>query len=462
MITTPRIDKNISVKKVASITTQPQYPLLYWTTMAYIVGLPNFVHFDQTGRTANSINISSISLVVHAVITGYVLVMMLLLDRRSIEVRKIRYDGGVWIGLLLVFILATVFEPTSRSVAPTTMALVLSLFRLSQWVIAFILIVALYSRTPTSRATGLVVELIGRSSWIWLAMVWIFLPIVPAQVYGGSDDGGPGEIRRLGGQLIHPAHLAVLGSIAFFYALLFFRRGPRKWMACLIALVTIFLTGARTQQAGFLLALFLFAIVLSRKPAMRWGIVGGTVLALMLAVPFGGRLMQYVSRGQSTQTLTSLDDRTRVWEASVEAIRERPILGYGYSVGARNAIRDHWTSSHWIPPHAHNEFIQAALDGGVVALILVLWIYGRVLWTSIGEAGRGPYQLFLAVISVQFGLGALTGGELCYGFNKGTGGVLILCCVGVLAGATQKVTKHGMVRRATRPVLNSPLQGYSA
>src|SRR6185369_11493903 len=198
VITTPRIDKNISVKKVASITTQPQYPLLYWTTMAYIVGLPNFVHFDQTGRTANSINISSISLVVHAVITGYVLVMMLLLDRRSIEVRKIRYDGGVWIGLLLVFILATVFEPTSRSVAPTTMALVLSLFRLSQWVIAFILIVALYSRAPVTRATRLVVELIGHSSWIWLAMMWIFLPIVPAQVYGGSEDGGPDEIRRLG------------------------------------------------------------------------------------------------------------------------------------------------------------------------------------------------------------------------------------------------------------------------
>src|SRR5262249_30130407 len=151
--------------------------------------------------------------VVHAAITGYVLVVMLLLDRRPIEVRKIRFDGGLWIALLAVFILATVFEPTSHSAAPTTMSLVLSLFRLSQWVIAFVLIVALYSRAPATRATRLVVELIGHSSWIWLAMVWIFLPIAPAQVYGGSEDGGPDDIRRLGGQFIHPAHVALLGSV---------------------------------------------------------------------------------------------------------------------------------------------------------------------------------------------------------------------------------------------------------
>src|SRR6185369_2873312 len=121
------------MEESGSAPTRRLYPLLYWTTMAYIVGIPNFVHFDQTGRTPNAVNASSIILVVHAATTGYVLVVMLLLDRRPIEVRKIRFDAGLWIALLAVFILATVFEPTSRSVAPTTMSLVLSFFRLSQW-----------------------------------------------------------------------------------------------------------------------------------------------------------------------------------------------------------------------------------------------------------------------------------------------------------------------------------------
>ena len=69
-------------------STQRQYPLLYWTTMAYIVGIPNFVHFDQTGRVLNPINLTSISTVAQAVITGYLLVVMFLLERQPLAGSK--------------------------------------------------------------------------------------------------------------------------------------------------------------------------------------------------------------------------------------------------------------------------------------------------------------------------------------------------------------------------------------
>jgi O-antigen ligase len=442
-------------------STQRRYPLLYWTTMAYIVGIPNFVHFDQTGRVLNPINLTSICTVAQAVITGYLLVVMFLLERQPLEVRKIHYDLGLWIALLLELILATAFEPTSRLTPPSTMALFLSLFRIGQWVIAFVMIVALYSRTPPIRSAELVVELIGRSSWIWVAIVWIFLPIMPAQVYGGSEEDGPDAVGRLGGQLIPPGHFALVGSMAFFYALFFFTRGPRKWTACLLALLTIVLTGARTQQAGFLLAFFLYVIVLSRRPVIRWGMIGATALALLIGVSFGSSVMNFISRGQSAQTLSSLDDRTRVWEASLEAIRLRPMLGYGYSIGARNAIRDHWRFGHWIPPHAHNEFIQVTLDGGAVALVLVLCIYGHALGTSIREAGKGPYQLFLFILFIQFGLQTVTGGELGMAYRGTTGGIFILCCVGVLAGAAEKVREFRVVRQTTNATLKSTVQGFS-
>lgn len=426
--------------------------------MAYTVGIPNFVHFDVTGRMLNPINLTSISLVVQAVITGYVLVVLLLLDRRPIIVRKIRIDVGIWMALLLVFLFATVLGPASRLTPPTRMDLFLSLFRLAQWVIAFILIVALYSRTPPLRATNLLVELIGRCSWISIAMVWIILPIMPAQAYGAQEEGGATGIRLLGGQLIHPADLALLGSMAFFYALLFFNPGPLKWTACFIAPLTIFLTRARAGSVDFLVAIFLYAIVFSRKPALRWGMIGATALALLLGVSFNGRVMEYVSRGQNAQTLLTLDSKTLVWEASLEAVRMRPILGYGYIVGARNAVRDHWKFSHWIPPHAHNEFIQVTLEGGVVALVLVLYIYGHVLWTSIREVGRGPCQLFLLIVFVQMGLITLEGGGVLGYAYRCAGGVFIMCCIGVLGGAAEKVTEYRVVRQAISSALNPSLQ----
>jgi O-antigen ligase len=448
------------MNEISSIATQQRYPLLYWTTFAYMVGLPNFVHFDGTGRTSNQINPSSISIVVLAVLAGYLLVVMVLLERQPLIVRRIQFRKWLWIALLLELLIATILQPASRLTPPTTMALLLSLFRIAQWIVAFSLIVALYSRTAPERATALVVGLIGRASWLWLAMTWILLPIVPAQVYGESEEVGTQAVRRLGGQLVGPSHLALLGSMAFFYALLFFTRGPRKWAACLLALLTILLSGARTQQAGFLLAFFLYAIVLSRRPAIRWGIIGVTALTLLMAVPFGSSVMNYIARGQSTQSLISLNDRTRVWQTSFEAISERPVLGYGYSVGARNAIRDRWRFSHWIPPHAHNEFIQMTLDGGIVALVLVLCIYGDVFWTSIREVGRGPYQLFLFIVFVQFGFTAITGGELGHSYSD-TGGAFLLCSIGVLAGAADKVREYRVVRQTTSSALNSSLQGSS-
>ena len=43
-------------------TVQQRYPVRYWLTLAYLVGLPNFVHFDPTGLThQSSFNLTSVS-----------------------------------------------------------------------------------------------------------------------------------------------------------------------------------------------------------------------------------------------------------------------------------------------------------------------------------------------------------------------------------------------------------------
>lgn len=429
-------------------TASREYPLLYWTTFVFLVGLPNFVHFDSTGRTANALNLTSMGNIVLSVVAGYMLVLLVLLDRRPLIVRRLQIFTWLWIVLLIDLLFATAFEPRSRIAPATTMGSLLSLFRIGQWVVAFGLIVALYSRTPLERATELVVRLIGRVSWTWIAMVWLILPVMPSQVYGGGEDAGQETVRRLGGQLINPSHLAMLGSIAFFYALIFFPRGPRKWLGCLVAVPTIILTGARAQQAGFIVAFFLYAIVFSKKPAIRWGVIAAVTLTAFMAVPFSDKLMKYIGRGQTLQTLSTLDDRTRVWQASLEAIRSHPLLGYGYSVGARNAIRDYWKFTHWVPPHAHNEFLEAALDGGVIAFGIILFFYGIVFWKSLRAIDRGPCQLFLFLVIVQFAMNSLTATEFTY-IYWGTSGILMLCCIGVLAGAARSSNS----RPARRPWL---------
>jgi O-antigen ligase len=432
--------------------TRNKYPLLYWTTFAYIVGVPNFVHFDSTGRTANPINITSISVVILTAVAGYLLIAMLLLGRQGLMVRRLRIYGWIWIALLIELAVATALGPAGHVTPVTTASRLLAFYRIGQWAVAFSLIVALVSRTPPEYVPSLVTRLIGQISWTWVAMVWLLLPIIPSQVYGGAEDD-PHAVRRLGGQLLTPAHVTLLASIGVFYALLFFPRGPRKWIALFIALPTLILTGARAQLAGFLVSYLVYALVLSRKATIRWATVGIVLFLGVMLIPFSSVVGRYIARGQSAESLASLNDRTRVWQASLDAIELRPLLGYGYNAGARAAIRDHWKYAHWVPPHAHNEFLEAALAGGIPALLLFLAIYLLVLLNAGRDLRFGTTRVFLFLVFVQFVMDAITGGTLGFAYRE-TGGIFLLCAVGILSNDRRPRTSVTFSKRQRRTALD--------
>lgn len=439
------IESLANIHALRSQKTRNKYPLLYWTTFVYIVGIPNFVHFDSTGRTANPINVTSISIVILTAVAGYLLITLLLLGRQRLIVRKLRIHGWLWITLLVELTAATALGPAGHIVPVTTVSRLLAFYRIGQWVVAFSLIAALVSRTPPEHVPRLISRLIGQISWTWVAMVWLLLPLIPNQVYGGAEDD-PHAVRRLGGQLLTPAHVALLASIGVFYALLFFPRGPRKWIAICIALPTIVLTGARAPLAAFLVTYLVYALLLSRKSTIRWATIAIVLFLGVMAIPFSSVVGKYVARGQSAETVASLNDRTRVWQASMDAIELRPLLGYGYNAGARAAIRDHWKFAHWVPPHAHNEFLEAALAGGLPALLLFLAIYLVVLWKAGRDVRYGAAPLFLFLVFVQFVMDAITGGTLGFAYRE-TGGIFLLCALGILSSDFRSETGRSSFRR---------------
>jgi len=411
--------------------------LLYWATILYVVGVPNFIHFDTTGRTAEPVNLTSILTIVQTFCTGYLLIVISLLDRRPFGSRRNSYSPSLWIAMLLVFSLTSVLQPNSRSARSTD--LFLSFFFLSQWLIAFLIIAALYSRTPSAQANALIVRSIGIVSWIWLGLVWIVLPFMPTQVYGASDESAR-AVRQLGGQLIHPGKLATLAGIGFFYALLFGSRGLVRWVVCVGALITMALTSARTAEIGFIFALLLYALFMSRKAIVRWGAIVFLLFTCVIGMTFNRTLERYVARGQSTKSLTSFDDRTRIWTTCWNLVKLRPILGYGYTVGARNAIRENWKYSHWIPPHAHNEFIEAAVDGGAVGLILVAWVYLCMSRKLFQNASSSRSHLFFLLVYLQLCVSAISGPILTYRYQT-LGGIFVLCFIGTFGTAKNTSTE---------------------
>lgn len=418
-----------------------QYPLLYWTTLINLAGVPNFVHFDVTGRThtAGIINPTSVGQIAISIVSAYVLLMTVMLNRQPLLCRKIRLDLWLLIPLLLQFTLATLLQPASRLIAFSPTDKIVGLYRLGEWVIAFALLAALYSRTPAKQSTALIVQLIGRVSWIWMAIVWLVLPIMPRQAYGASGELAS-AVSQLGGQLIEPSYLATLAIAAFFYALFFFPKGILRLFGCLLATATIVLAHTRIEQFSFLLLLLLCALFFSGK-LTRLTTVVSMLMILPVIVISRDYLVGYFARGQRMETLLRLNDRTLVWQASLEAAKLRPFLGYGFVAGAKDAIRDHWIYLNWTPPHAHNEYIQALLSGGILCLLIVLGIYGRLLWMAIRSAASSRQHTLLLLLLVLFLVRSIGGSNFTIGYNR-VGALFLLVFIGITAGAKDAIVRN--------------------
>jgi len=424
--------------------------------VAYAVGVPNFIKFDNTGLThkVGLFNISSISAILLALITGFLIAVMTLLNRQRLLLRKIDVSAGLWILLLLDLLIASILQPKSQTVPFKATDLPLSIYRLGEWVLAFSVLLSLYTREAVESATDLIIRLISLVCWVNIAFVWLMLPIYPSLVYGSSGDTSVGY-ARLGGSMLHPVHLSVLAGIAFFHAISFMR-GPKRIAACTLAFVTLLLTYARSELIVFLAILIIYALILSRSVLLRYSglLTGAAVVAL--GVVFHEAVLKYLERGQGARNIATLSERTMVWHASFLAIDKRPLIGYGFIAGGKNALRDHWNSTNWVPPHAHSEFIQALLSGGIPAAALVVAIYGTALWYGIRGARQGVKQVFLLIVLIQITLMAIIMPLITLQFSK-VSGIFLLAFVGVVAAQKAQIAKE--VKQAEEPE-SLPLLGW--
>ena len=399
-------------------SVQRRYPVRYWVTLAYFVGLPNFIHFDPTGRTHNYglFNLTSLTDIVTTMMAAGMLVLLTALGREPLFVRKVRFDAGLWLLLLLSLTLATVLQPAPKLGVFKATDVIMSLYRLGQCLLGFLLIVSLYSRASEEEAPRLLTQMVARISWATLAMIFVMAPIVPSLAYV-SEDATLGSVPRLGGIAIHPSMIALSGSIVFLHSFLFLR-GSRRVAGCAIALVALTLSYTRSNQVVFVLACLVYVLFITRKRSLRWVGVASVMAALAGGVALHSTVDQYLARGQSQADVDSLGGRAATWEAGMEAFWQRPMLGYGFIAGPKNAMHDVWRETHWVPPHAHNDFIQALMSGGVLTGALTAWLYLYTFWMGCRRARMSLDATFFFLIYIQLLVTAVVSTNLMTGFGK--------------------------------------------
>lgn len=107
----------------------------------------------------------------------------------------------------------------------------------------------------------------------------------------------------------------------------------------------------------------------------------------------------------------SIGQRLLMWDAAVEAISERPLIGYGMSE-RMDVVRD--VSSRYNPDvplnysHAHNAALTALLDAGIFGLLALIVICVAPLALALKKRD-GLVASYFAVIAIAYGGSGLTG-----------------------------------------------------
>jgi putative inorganic carbon (HCO3(-)) transporter len=230
---------------------------------------------------------------------------------------------------------------------------------------------------------------------------------LPVLMRGLPGLGGGVNPNELAGSLVWvlPLQLAVLGWSAY-------RRsgrhaGPARWrLVTLLSVLSVALTGftmiLTQSRGGFLgLALGIGLLVWIALPRLRLLfpalLLAGVAVALVVGPQtISDKLARLYGQGLSIDNgLFSLHSRTIIWAHAVYGIEDFPITGMGMDTF-------HWllpilypisefTSSTGLP-HAHDQFLQAALDLGLPGLVayLAIWMaaFGLVILGIRGSPDR--------------------------------------------------------------------------
>ena len=160
-------------------------------------------------------------------------------------------------------------------------------------------------------------------------------------------------------------------------------------IAVLALLSALGLIIAAESMTSFV-ALVGMILVMQFAPTLRWsaGIRRAIqVFCAVIAAPTLYLLIHY--RDAVTGLMgrnASLTGRVKIWGLSLASIALKPILGYGYSAfwpASPEAMRID-VAINWTAPHAHNAYIELALELGLVGLA----VYGAAYVVALKRAAR--------------------------------------------------------------------------
>jgi exopolysaccharide production protein ExoQ len=187
------------------------------------------------------------------------------------------------------------------------------------------------------------------------------------------------------GVFIHKNHLGAAASMGLF-TFIFFRRlmnAPFGFrLMCIIAAITCLIFAKSAGSWVALCVMLVYYWLIRAVPAsgnlLLLVIFGVSGLAYIAFIFFGADLVAVVGRD------ATLTGRTGIWPIVLDAIWQKPLLGFGYYAAAQDFMGPILDASVGIR-YSHNGYLDVLLGTGIVGLVSLLFCIFSVLVTGISR-----------------------------------------------------------------------------
>lgn len=158
---------------------------------------------------------------------------------------------------------------------------------------------------------------------------------------------------------------------------------PLAYVTFILNFVAMTLTFSRAPMFCFLCAIPIALYFFRKKIAMRMGLVALIISLTAVSYYFTGKENTEMRFLITKQNISDFQ-RVSVWQSAVIAIKEKPILGWGYSnfKTQMERIKNQYDlgEKNFVDSHSHNNFLEVAAGTGLVGLFffcgwLILWIF---------------------------------------------------------------------------------------
>lgn len=278
-------------------------------------------------------------------------------------------------------------------------------------------------------------------SVVVMALSWIVLPLFPEYALRFP------EILRLRGIMMHEFRLGYLSATAFIVCIAqyFVEKGQRAAPSIFLGIVGVFslVTLLATQTRS----LTVYTMMTVGIMCFVWGsfltrfFIGVIVfIGSVVVFMFSAQIIGFLGRGEQDFTLTG---RTLTWERTMVLAEPYWLIGAGFK-SYYHPMFDYVFVGEYRPAHAHNAFLNAYFETGVIGVVLLLLLNVAIVvegWRIQRILGRPSIALHLMILAVIAGMtGIVFGSSLttlmgvclvffvqeareAYGPGRGRGGV---------------------------------------